>query len=112
MAAADCDRRNGAVSARADGGLVCRAGAAGGTARAVEAERGAARKRWLHRILERLDARSAERIHANDAAKLIRAIEVCLAARRPMSEVLMGRDPLTGFRLLRIGLNPPRQAAL
>jgi tRNA dimethylallyltransferase len=63
---------------------------------------------WLYRLLRRLDAATAERIHANDAAKLIRAIEVCLAARRPMSEV-MARDPLTGFRLLRIGLNPPRQ---
>ncbi len=63
---------------------------------------------WLHRLLRKLDAASAERIHANDTPKLIRAIEVCLAARRPMSEVL-GRDPLTGFRLLRIGLNPPRQ---
>jgi tRNA dimethylallyltransferase len=64
---------------------------------------------WLHRMLGRLDPASAARIHANDAAKLIRAIEVCLAARRPLSEVL-ARDPLTGFRLLRIGLNPPRQA--
>lgn len=64
---------------------------------------------WLHRLLQRLDAPSAERIHANDAPKLIRAIEVCLAARRPMSAVL-GRDPLTGFRLLRVGLNPPRAA--
>jgi len=63
---------------------------------------------WLHRILARLDARTAKRIHANDTAKLIRAIEVCVAARRPMSEVL-GRDPLTGFRLLRVGLNPARQ---
>lgn len=63
---------------------------------------------WLHRLLARLDAASAARIHANDTPKLIRAIEVCLAARRPMSEVL-ARDPLTGFRLLRIGLNPPRQ---
>jgi tRNA dimethylallyltransferase len=63
---------------------------------------------WLHRILVRLDPASARRIHANDAAKLIRAIEVCLTARRPLSEVL-GRDPLTGFRLLRIGLNPPRK---
>ncbi|MDR3798965.1 MAG: tRNA (adenosine(37)-N6)-dimethylallyltransferase MiaA [Terracidiphilus sp.] len=63
---------------------------------------------WLHRLLRKLDAASAERIHANDTHKLIRAIEVCLAARKPMSEV-MGRDPLTGFRLLRIGLNPPRQ---
>ena len=64
---------------------------------------------WLHRVLQKLDAATAERIHANDTAKLIRAIEVCVAARRPMSEV-MGRDPLAGFRLLRIGLNPPRAA--
>jgi tRNA dimethylallyltransferase len=64
---------------------------------------------WLHRLLRRLDPASAARIHANDTAKLIRAIEVCLEARRPLSEVL-ARDPLTGFRLLRIGLNPPRQA--
>ena len=62
---------------------------------------------WLHRILARLDPASAARIHANDLAKVIRAIEVCVAARRPMSQVL-SRDPLTGFRLVRIGLNPPR----
>jgi tRNA dimethylallyltransferase len=62
----------------------------------------------LHRILQRLDPDSAARIHANDTPKLIRAIEVCLAARKPMSQVL-ARDPLVGFRLLRIGLNPPRQ---
>jgi tRNA dimethylallyltransferase len=64
---------------------------------------------WLWRMLKRLDAATAERIHANDAAKLIRAIEVCVTARRPISEV-MGRDPLRGFRLLRVGLNPPRAA--
>jgi tRNA dimethylallyltransferase len=64
---------------------------------------------WLHRVLRRLDAATAERIHANDTAKLIRGIEVCVAARTPMSEV-MARDPLTGFRLMRIGLNPPRAA--
>ena len=63
---------------------------------------------WLHRVLARLDPPSAARIHAHDTPKLIRAIEVCLAARQPMSRVL-SRDPLTGFRLLRIGLNPPRQ---
>ena len=69
---------------------------------------------WLHRILHRLDPASAARIHANDTPKLIRAIEVCLAGRKPLSDVLgnqeKARDPLTGFRLLRIGLNPPRQA--
>ncbi len=64
---------------------------------------------WLHRLLERLDPPSAARIHANDTAKLIRAIEICLTARKPLSQVL-GRDPLRGFRLLRIGLNPPRKA--
>jgi len=62
---------------------------------------------WLHRLLRRMDPATAERVHANDTAKLIRAIEVCVAARRPLSEV-MGRDPLVGFRLVRIGLNPPR----
>ena len=69
---------------------------------------------WLHRILLRLDPISATRIHANDTPKLIRAIEVCLTSRKPLSEVLdnekEARDPLTGFRLLRIGLNPPRKA--
>jgi tRNA dimethylallyltransferase len=68
---------------------------------------------WLHRVLGRLDAATAERIHANDTAKLIRAIEVCVAARKPMSTILeseeMARDPLIGFRILRIGLNPPRE---
>lgn len=78
-------------------------------------ERSAARHggAWLHRVLQRFDPPTAARIHANDAAKLIRAIEVCVAGRRPMSEALAGqaaRDPLRGFRLLRIGLNPPRAA--
>ena len=65
-------------------------------------------KTWLHRLLTRLDPESAARIHANDTAKLIRAIEVCLTSKQPMSAVL-ARDPLAGFRLLRIGLNPPRK---
>jgi tRNA dimethylallyltransferase len=65
---------------------------------------------YLHRVLRRLDPTAAEKIHANDAPKLIRAIEVCLASRARMSELWQerGRDPLTGFRILRIGLNPPR----
>ena len=66
---------------------------------------------WLHRVLVRLDAASAERIHANDTPKLIRAIEVSLSERRPLSEAWKdGREPLTGFRILRIGLEPERQA--
>jgi len=64
----------------------------------------------LHRILRRLDRQAAEKIHANDVPKLIRAIEVWLAARTPMSALWeRGRDPLTGFRILRLGLNPCRE---
>jgi tRNA dimethylallyltransferase len=66
---------------------------------------------YLHRVLRRLDPTAAERIHANDTAKLIRAIEVCLASRSRMSDLWQqrGRDPLTGFRVLRLGLNPARE---
>ena len=65
---------------------------------------------WLHRMLKRLDPAAAQRIHINDHPKLIRAIEVCLAVGRPLTSVWQsGRDPLTGYRILRIGLNPDRQ---
>ena len=65
----------------------------------------------LHKILKHLDAAAAQKIHPNDTPKLIRAIEVCLAARRPMSEQWdEGREPLKGFRILRIGLDPARLA--
>jgi tRNA dimethylallyltransferase len=65
----------------------------------------------LHRILRRLDRAAAEGVHANDIPKLIRAIEVCLASRQKMSELWQqGRDPLRGFRILRVGLDPDRVA--
>lgn len=63
----------------------------------------------LHRILQRVDPVAAGNIHANDASKLIRAIEVCLSSRQRMSELWkQGRVPLRGFRILRLGLNPDR----
>jgi tRNA dimethylallyltransferase len=72
------------------------------------ASRGSA---YLHRILLRLDRAGAEKIHPNDAPKLIRAIEVCLATRQKMTEMWQrGRDPLLGFRILRLGLDPDRAA--
>jgi tRNA dimethylallyltransferase len=65
----------------------------------------------LHAILKRLDSAAAQKIHANDSPKLIRAIEVCLAARTKVTELWkQGREPLKGFRVLRIGLNPDRAA--
>ena len=65
----------------------------------------------LHRVLRRLDRAAAEKVHANDVPKLIRAIEVCLASRQKMSELWQqGRDSLRGFRILRVGLDPDRAA--
>ena len=65
----------------------------------------------LHRMLRRFDPAAAARIHANDTPKVVRALEVCIAARAPMTELWkQGRDPLTGFRILRLGLNPERNA--
>ena len=67
---------------------------------------------YVYRILRRLDRVAAEKIHANDVPKLIRAIEVCLASRQKMTDLWQqsGRDPLRGFRMLRLGLDPDRQA--
>jgi len=65
----------------------------------------------LHRILSRLDPEAAAKIHPNDTPKLIRAIEVCLLAGERLTVMWdKGRDPLTGFRILRFGLEPERNA--
>lgn len=67
---------------------------------------------YLHRILTRLDPAAGELIHANDVPKVIRAIEISLAGQdgiAPMTEQWrQPRDPLTGYRILRLALNPPR----
>ena len=72
------------------------------------AERGAA---YLHRLLRRMDPAAAQAIHANDVAKVVRALEVSISARAPMTGLWrQGREPLSGFQILRIGLNPDRDA--
>ena len=64
----------------------------------------------LHRTLTRFDPEAAKLIHPNDVPKMIRAIEVSLAARQPMTtQWTQGRDPLTGYRVLRLGLDVPRE---
>lgn len=63
----------------------------------------------LHRFLRRHDPASAARIHANDHQKLMRAIELTRLAGQPASRVQsLPRLGLTGFRVLQIGLQPPR----
>jgi tRNA dimethylallyltransferase len=66
---------------------------------------------YLHRLLRRIDAVTAEQIHPNDSPKLIRALEVCLLSRCPASELFReGRARLEGYKVLKVGLNPPRDA--
>ena len=63
----------------------------------------------LHRLLRRLDPQAAQKIARADEQKLIRAIEVCLLTRKPISELhRSGRKPLEGWRVVKIGLAPAR----
>lgn len=65
---------------------------------------------YLHRLLVRLDKPAAEKIHAHDTPKLIRAIEICLSSRQQMTTMWkQGREPLRGFCILRVGLDPDRK---
>jgi tRNA dimethylallyltransferase len=61
--------------------------------------------------LRRFDAAAAGRIHPHDVQKLVRAVEVCLLTRRSLTaEFAGGRDKLVGYRVLKLGLTPPRSA--
>ena len=65
----------------------------------------------LHRMLRRLDPAAAARISANDGQKLIRALEICLLAGKPVTDVhRAGRVRLEGYAVVKVGLNPPRPA--
>lgn len=63
----------------------------------------------MHRILRRLDPSSATRIHPNDKNKTLRALEVRLLEGTPLTSMFeRGREPLSGFTPIKIGLDPPR----
>ena len=65
----------------------------------------------LHRFLRRYDPTSATRIHPHDHQKLMRAIELTRLTGQPASRVQsLPRQGLEGFRVLQIGLDPPRCA--
>ena len=65
----------------------------------------------LHRLLTRFDSVTARKIHPHDVPKVTRALEVCLLTRRPVSELFLeGRDALRGYRTLKLGLLPEREA--
>jgi tRNA dimethylallyltransferase len=65
----------------------------------------------LHEMLERLDSNAAAQIAPADEQKLIRAIEICLLTKKSLTEVhKSGRTPLTGWRIVKLGLQPGRDA--
>ena len=68
-------------------------------------------RRSLYTLLQRFDPVIATKVHANDTPKLIRSLEVMLLARKPQTEQwAQGREALKGFKVVEIGLNPPRAA--
>ncbi|MGE5487611.1 MAG: tRNA (adenosine(37)-N6)-dimethylallyltransferase MiaA [bacterium] len=64
---------------------------------------------WLHRLLAAHDPAAARKIHPADVQKLVRACEVLLLTRRPLTELFKRRDALEGYRTLKLGIDPPRQ---
>lgn len=65
----------------------------------------------LHRILSRVDPLAASRIAVQDKQKVVRALEVRLETGKALSEHLAERprQPLAGFRICLVGLNPTKE---
>jgi len=78
---------------------------------ALAARRGDER---LHRLLANVDPEAAARIPQRDRIRVVRALEVYRATRRPLSEHHRSspHEPLRGFDVLQLGLAPPRAALL
>ena len=65
----------------------------------------------LHRVLARMDKEAASKIAPRDTQKIIRAIEIRQLAGKPVGEIHRGgRRGLEGYKVTRIGLQPPRDA--
>ena len=65
---------------------------------------------FLHEELRRRDPPAAEKIHANDRRRIIRALEVFELTRTPISAIQKNRKGLWGQYDIRVfGLNYPRQ---
>jgi tRNA dimethylallyltransferase len=67
-------------------------------------------REFLHRLLKRLDPEAAARIQPRDTQKNVRALEVCILARTPISKMqARGRSGLEGYRVVKVGLDPERK---
>ena len=72
-------------------------------------DRESRRKASLHRILSRLEPTAAARIHVRDIQKTIRALEIRILTRNSLP-LISESDPLTGYRVIKLGLDPDRTA--
>ena len=63
----------------------------------------------MRRLLTRLDPIAAQRIHANDVQRLMRAVEIRLLSGQ-VSPPAAQTDSFTAYRVLKIGLDPDRAA--
>jgi len=64
----------------------------------------------LHRLLAAKDPLASERIHPHDRQKLIRALEMIVLSGEAASALQDGpRNALSGVRVIKLGLNPPRE---
>lgn len=73
---------------------------------ALRAELDSQPTEFLYARLQEMDPSAAEQIGAGNKRRLIRALEVCQAAGKPISALQTRRPP--GYDLLRIGLTLPR----
>jgi tRNA dimethylallyltransferase len=80
----------------------------------ADLEARAARAGWpaLHAELARLDPATAARLHATDAQRIQRALEVCLASGQPMSALLGRGAAALPYQLTEIALLPADRAWL
>jgi tRNA dimethylallyltransferase len=77
------------------------------TVRARLMDREQKRPGSMQRLLTRLDPIAAERIHPNDTQRLMRAVEIRLLSGQ-VSPPAFDTQPLEGYRVLKIGLDPER----
>ena len=65
---------------------------------------------FLHRMVQRVDPASGQRIQPRDRMRLIRALEVYFLTGRPLTEHFVATvSPLEGFEIFPVALNPPME---
>lgn len=62
----------------------------------------------LHKILEKIDKKAADRIHQNDAQRVTRALEVFDLSGKTLSELQGNKKPGIDYPIKKIILMPPR----